>query len=243
VKTDKVDAMVGTTMDGVLRCINLHKFELSNGYGRAEAQRKFMFSHIGMPADLSMDVQAVADLIEAISGYMEDLPSLKDHPDHEDNDEVERANVPFTQLEKCEILKAALPIEVLKLLESRTKRDELFFDFKDFTEKCIGLNDEVRNSKTNATPPKKTNKNGKNNSPQSNSNKNQEPTSNGNTRHCSRCKSNGKGDRTYTSHNDKDCKIFNADGSAKAPGKPKKKVNNHNKESMRDLIRKELASH
>ena len=242
-KSDKVDAMVGTTMDGVLRCINLHKFELSNGYGRAEAQRKFMFSHIGMPADLSMDVQAVADLIEAISGYMEDLPSLKDHPDHEDNDEVERANVPFTQLEKCEILKAALPIEVLKLLESRTKRDELFFDFKDFTEKCIGLNDEVRNSKLNATPPKKTNKNGKNNSPQSNSNKNQEPTSNGNTRHCSRCKSNGKGDRTYTSHNDKDCKIFNADGSAKAPGKPKKKVNNHNKESLRDLVRKELASH
>ena len=93
-------------MKGVLRCIKLHKFSVSNGYGRAEAQREFMSQHVALPNNLSMDVRAVANLFESISGYMEDLPFLKDNPKYKDNDKVLRTNVPFfTQMELCDMLK------------------------------------------------------------------------------------------------------------------------------------------
>ena len=52
------ESMIGTTMKGVKRCIELHKFSVSNGYGRAEAQRDFMLQHVALPSDLSMDVRA-----------------------------------------------------------------------------------------------------------------------------------------------------------------------------------------
>ena len=69
--------MIGTTMKGVKRCIELHKFSVSQGYGRAEAQHDFLLQHVAMPDDLSMDVRAVANLMEAISGYMEDLHAAR----------------------------------------------------------------------------------------------------------------------------------------------------------------------
>ena len=50
--------MIGTTMKGVKHCIELHKFSVSNKYGRAEAQRDFMLQHVALPNDLSMDVRA-----------------------------------------------------------------------------------------------------------------------------------------------------------------------------------------
>ena len=92
-------------MKGVKRTIELHKFAVSQGFGRAEAQRNFLLQHVSLPGDLSMDVRAVANLIEAISGYMSDLPCRKDNPEYEDNDDVVRANVPFTQMEMCDMLK------------------------------------------------------------------------------------------------------------------------------------------
>ena len=46
---------------------------------------------------------------------MEDLPCLKDNPEYKDNDAVERKNVTFTPLEKCEmLLKKSLPLPVQK---------------------------------------------------------------------------------------------------------------------------------
>ena len=85
-----------------------------------------------------MDVRAVANLFESISGYMEDLPCLKDNPKYKDNDKVLRTNVPFTQMD---MLKKSLPYPVQKLLASRSGKDEIFFNYTEFTEKVINLTD------------------------------------------------------------------------------------------------------
>ena len=128
------ESMIGTTMKGVKRCIELHKFAVSKGYGRAEAQRDFMLQHVAMLNDLSMDVRFA---MEAISGYMEDLPCRKDNPKYKNNDAVIRANVPFTQMELCDMLKNSLPYAVQKLLATHSNKDEIFFDFAEFTDKVI----------------------------------------------------------------------------------------------------------
>lgn len=250
--TEYVEKPIGTTMKGVKRTIELHKFAVSQGFGRAEAQRDFLLQHVSLPGDLSMDVRAVANLIEAISGYMPDLPCRKDNPEYEDNVNVKRANVPFTQMEMCDMLKNSLPHAVQKLLAIRSAKDEIFLDYAEFTEKVISLTAEARL----ATPiPKKKNDDkgpdGRNKSNKGGSHKkNHQQSTNG--KNCGRCKAKGKGERCVESHNDSECKFFNADGSAKKKTYDKKfdkKKNNfnHNSETLSPqelkAIRKDLASH
>ena len=253
--TDYVETPIGTTMKGVKRTIELHKFAVSQGFGRAEAQRNFLLQHVSLPGDLSMDVRAVANLIEAISGYMSDLPCRKDNPEYEDNDDVVRANVPFTQMEMCDMLKNSLPHAVQKLLAIRSAKDEIFLDYAEFTDKVVSLTAEARL----ATPiPKKKNddksSDGRNKSNKGGSHKkNHQQSTNG--KNCGRCAAKGKGERCVESHNDSECNFFNADGTAKTRGKKtwdkkfdKKKNNfNHNLDTLSPqelkAIRKDLASH
>ena len=112
-----------------------------------------------------MDVRAVANLFESISGYMEDLPCLKDNPKYKDNDKVLRTNVPFTQMELCDMLKKSLPYPVQKLLASR------IFNYTELTKKVINLTKEAR-----LNPPKKKNdKTSERNSGRNNSQKSGSP--------------------------------------------------------------------
>ena len=254
--TDYEESIIGTTMKGVKRCIELHKFAVSQGYGRAEAQRNFLLQHVSLPGDLSMDVRAVANLMETISGYMIDLPCRKDNPRYKNNKDVTPANVPFTQMELCDMLKNSLPYAVQKLLATRSTKDEIFFDFAEFTDKVVLLTAEARLS----TPIPKNKKEEKSSDSRNNSNKggssnkrNHQQSTNG--KNCGRCAAAGKGERCVTSHNDSECNFFNADGTAKK-SKPrtydkkfdKKKNNfNHNLETLSPqelkAIRKNLASH
>ena len=258
--TDYEESVIGTTMKGVKRCIELHKFAVSKGYGRAEAQRNFLLQHVSMPGDLSMDVRSVANLMEVISGYMEDLPCRKDNPIYKNNEDVTRANVRFTQMELCDMLKNSLPFAVQKLLATRSIRDEIFLDFAEFTEKVILLTAE---SRLNAPIPKKKDKSsekssdGRNNSHKSDGSsqkKNRRQSSNTNGKNCGRCAARGKGERCVKSHNDNECHFFHADGTAKKSNqkpydKKFEKKNNFNQNlgslSAQELkaIRKNLASH
>ena len=221
-----------------------------------------MLQHVALPSDLSMDVRAVANLFEAISGYMEDLPCRKDNPKYKDNDAVLRANVPFTQMELCDMLKKSLPYAVQKLLASRSDKDEIFFDFTAFTNRVI-LTAEAR-----LNPPKKKNdKTSEKNSDRNNSQKSGSPkkknhqqnhqqstNTNGNGKNCGRCAKEGKSEKCTKSHNDNDCHFFHANGTAKkSKQKPydkkyEKKNFNHNLDdsfSAHEMkaIRKNLASH
>jgi hypothetical protein len=52
-KSETQDSKIGITMKGVLFCTELHKFHVSNRYGRAEAQRDFVLQHVALPNNLS----------------------------------------------------------------------------------------------------------------------------------------------------------------------------------------------
>ena len=252
--TDYEESAIGNTMKGVKRCIELHKFTVSQGYGRAEAQRNFLLQHVSLPGDLSMDVRAVANLMEAISGYMSDLPCRKDNPLYADNEDVVRANVPFNQMELCDMLKNSLPHAVQKLLATCSAKDEIFLNFADFTDKVVALTAEAS---LNKPIPKKKNEDkssdgrNKSNKGGSSNKKNHQQSTNG--KNCGRCAAQGKGERCVKSHNDSECNFFNADGTAKKQRTydkkfDKKKNNfNHNLDTLSPqelkAIRKNLASH
>ena len=60
----------------------------------------------------------------------------KDNPKYKNNDVVIRTNVPFTQMG---MLKKSLPYPVQKLLASRSGKDEIFFNYTEFTKKVTPI--------------------------------------------------------------------------------------------------------
>ena len=91
----------------------LHRIQVMGGeYGCAEAQLEYMEKNLRLPKNGKAGVNAriLLGVIRGISEHMYLLPTLKQHPELINDPEVPYANIPFTNMKMCNILKRAMPV-------------------------------------------------------------------------------------------------------------------------------------
>ena len=213
----------GISIDGLRYCIHLHVCHVG-GYGRAEIQKRYMTNHALFPNDLTMEVKAFAEMLVDMNKNIPLLPSLKDHPEYINNDDVPQGNLPLSNLEMCTILMDCMPRDVQLAFQAKNPTDQLRFDIMLLAEElqplvreCAGtrkLTKQVTGSggggNTNPKNTPRDNRSNRNSGNRNNGNRNQPTEETG--MFCKMCKENKKNHKT---HNSTDCRIYNLDGTMK----------------------------
>jgi len=214
----------GISLDGLKYCIHRHVCHVG-GYGRAEVQKKYMTNHALFPNDLTMEVKAFSEMLMDMNKNIPLLPSIKDKSEYRNNDDVPQGNLPLTNLEMCTILMDCMPRDVQLAFQAKNPTDPLRFDIMLLAEELQPLVKECAGTrkltKTVTGGGGGGNTNPKNNPPNDNrNNRSRGNRNNGNRNnssqetkgYCKMCDENNKNCKT---HNSKDCRIFNMDGTKK----------------------------
>ena len=103
----------------------LHRVQImGNKYHVAESQKAYLQNNLRLP-NMSSGVSArvLLGVIQNISEHMYLLPTSKDHPQLANVPEVVAANLPFTEMELCAMLKRAMPKRAISVYEAKRNSD------------------------------------------------------------------------------------------------------------------------
>lgn len=205
----------------------LHRLEvMGNKYNVAEAQMEFCKSNLRLPNNRhGITARIMLGLIMNISEHMYLLPTSKEHEEHLDDPEVRWGNVPFREMDMCEMLKRAMPKHVITSYEG--KRKSTCPLEKDASALAVELDkildaaptDEKKKSGGGDQKPADKGSGG-------GAKTGKQPRPKG-KKHCKRCKNGGEKDNVIYSHNTDDCERYTADNKKKQLRTPHKQLHNH----------------
>ena len=207
-------------------CRWLYRLELFKGhYDIAETQREYLTKNLRLPKGGKVTARVLLTVIRNISDHMYLLPTYAMHEMLRGKPEIVAANVPFTNLELCCILKRAMPRPAVTEYEAVNSKCPIAFDPDDMADAFDKILDKLalEESKT-----KSQNKN-----PNKSTGGGKTPTKTppkASKKFCKHCSKNKKRDAVIHSHNTADCDNYHPDGSRKDVSFKKKEVHNHNRD-------------
>ena len=204
----------------------LHRIEvMGNKFKVAEAQKEFCRSNLRLPnKPHGITARIMLGLIMNISEHMYLLPTRKEHEDLVNDPEVEWGNVPFREMDMCDMLKRSMPKHVVAAYEA--KRKSTCPIERDASELARELDEILA-----AAPVEEKKKSGGGDKPADKGSgggakTGKQPRPKG-KKHCKRCKQGGEKDNVIFSHHTDDCDRYTADMKKKQLRTPQKQLHNH----------------
>lgn len=232
------------TLAGISK-VAYHLLVEVHGYGLAEVQRKYLMWNIKFHTTFTC--KAWASMLKSINRLLPYLSTHKDDPQYANNPLIVRANVPFNEVEMCNILLSSMPSQIRDALRVQSPNSPLELELDPLVARIDAIlthqknqrtlqKDVTRNGPPNANQ-KNQQKSGKSGNGGGGGNPNKTSEQNPKDGGCSNCQKNGI--TAWFTHGTNKCRIFEVNGNRK---KDTRNVNDHAQVSIQEQVAAAIKS-